>query len=84
MFTPNAHGRPQEIWAIYAISTVPSARYNGLLFAVLLVKASEKNSEWLTRKRLIDPKLKAAGWSIIPFSPGMSVPTENTIAVEEA
>jgi hypothetical protein len=28
------------------------------------VKPSEKNSECLTRKRLIDPKLKAAGWLI--------------------
>jgi hypothetical protein len=34
------------------------------------VKASENNSEWLTRKRLIDPKLKAAGWRIVPFDPG--------------
>ncbi|MGA8313240.1 MAG: hypothetical protein WB755_24665 [Terriglobales bacterium] len=25
------------------------------------MKPSESNSEWLTRKRLIDPKLKAAG-----------------------
>jgi len=37
------------------------------------VKPSESNSEWLTRKRLIDPKLDAAGWSIVPFSPGMSL-----------
>jgi type I restriction enzyme R subunit len=47
------------------------------------VKASEKNSEWLTRKRLIDPKLKAAGWSIIPFSPGMSLDFDKRCAVEE-
>ena len=33
------------------------------------VNPSESNSEWLTRKRLIDPKLKAAGWKIVPFSP---------------
>jgi DNA-binding Lrp family transcriptional regulator len=32
------------------------------------VQPSEQNSEWLTRKRLIDPKLKAAGWEIVPFS----------------
>jgi hypothetical protein len=35
------------------------------------VTASEQNSEWLTRKRLIDPKLKAAGWNVGPFMPGM-------------
>jgi hypothetical protein len=32
------------------------------------VNPSESNSEWLTRKRLIDPKLKAAGWKIVPFT----------------
>jgi hypothetical protein len=37
------------------------------------VKPSVSKSELLNRKRLIDPKLKAAGWSIIPFSPGMSL-----------
>ena len=35
--------------------------------------SSEQNSEWLTRKRLIDPKLKAAGWDIVPFMPGTSL-----------
>ena len=25
------------------------------------------HSEWLTRKRLIDPKLKAAGWGVVPY-----------------
>ena len=24
-------------------------------------------SEWSTRKRLIDPKLKGLGWSVVPF-----------------
>jgi type I restriction enzyme R subunit len=47
------------------------------------VKPSEKNSEWLTRKRLIDPKLKAAGWSIVPFSPGMSLNSHKRCAIEE-
>lgn len=59
------------------------AGYNGLLSAISPVKASEKNSEWLTRKRLIDPKLKAAGWKIIPFSPGMSLNSHNRCAIEE-
>jgi len=47
------------------------------------VKPSENNSEWLTRKRLIDPKLKAAGWEIVPFSPGMSPNSHSCCAIEE-
>ena len=47
------------------------------------MKASESNSEWLTRKRLIDPKLKAAGWNIVPFSPGMSLKHHSGCAIEE-
>ena len=47
------------------------------------MKPSEHNSEWLTRKRLIDPKLKAAGWNIIPFSPGMSFNSWHNCAIEE-
>jgi type I restriction enzyme R subunit len=31
--------------------------------------ATPSNSEWLTRKRLIDGKLSAAGWRVIPFVP---------------
>ena len=27
--------------------------------------ASPQNSEWLTRRKLIDPQLKAAGWRIV-------------------
>lgn len=30
--------------------------------------ATPLNSEWLTRKRLIDGKLKASGWRVIPYS----------------
>ena len=47
------------------------------------MKASEQNSEWLTRKRLIDPKLKAAGWKIVAFSPGMSLNSYSGCAIEE-
>jgi type I restriction enzyme, R subunit len=47
------------------------------------VKPSENNSEWLTRKRLIDPKLKAAGWSIVPFSPGKPLSSHGAWAIEE-
>ena len=47
------------------------------------VKASEQNSEWLTRKRLIDPKLIAAGWKIVPFSSGMSLSSYQNCAITE-
>ena len=44
---------------------------------------SESNSERLTRKRLIDPKLKAAGWKIIPFSPQKPLLNDCPCAIEE-
>ncbi len=47
------------------------------------MEPSELNSEWLTRKRLIDPKLKAAGWNVVPFSPGMSLNSRANCAVTE-
>jgi Ankyrin repeat len=38
------------------------------------VKPSERNAERLTRKRRVDPKLKAASWAnIFPFSPGKTL-----------
>jgi type I restriction enzyme R subunit len=45
--------------------------------------ASPKNSEWLTRKQLIDPKLKAAGWRVVHFNPGKSLAAYDGCAVEE-
>ena len=47
------------------------------------VKPSESNSEWLTRKRLIDPKLIAAGWRIVPFRPDTPLTSYDRCAVEE-
>jgi len=47
------------------------------------VQPSENNSEWLTRKRLIDPKLKAAGWRIVPFSPDTPLTSYDRCAIEE-
>jgi len=44
---------------------------------------SESNSERLTRKRLIDPKLKAAGWKIVPFSLQKSLLNDGPCAIEE-
>jgi len=40
-------------------------------------------SEWLTRKRLIDPKLKACGWSVIPFDPAAAAGWRGTCAIAE-
>jgi hypothetical protein len=47
------------------------------------VQSSEQNSEWLTRKRLVDAKLKAAGWNIVPFSPGKPSSNHTPCAIEE-
>jgi type I restriction enzyme, R subunit len=44
---------------------------------------SESNSERLTRKRLIDPKLKAAGWNIVPFSTQKPLTNDGPCAIEE-
>jgi len=40
-------------------------------------------SEWLTRKRRIDSRLRATGWDIVPFSPGMVLSGLDKVAVEE-
>jgi type I restriction enzyme R subunit len=40
-------------------------------------------SEWLTRKRLIDAKLKAAGWRVVPFVAGQPLTRLNACAIEE-
>jgi type I restriction enzyme R subunit len=39
-------------------------------------------SEWLTRKSLIDPKLKGLGWNVIPFVP-LASPTRGYSAITE-
>jgi type I restriction enzyme R subunit len=41
------------------------------------------NSEWLTRKKLIDSMLKAAGWKVVPFVPGKPLPAQESCAIEE-
>jgi type I restriction enzyme, R subunit len=40
-------------------------------------------SEWLTRKRLIDPKLKGCGWSVVPFDSITSVHKRGCWAIAE-
>jgi len=41
------------------------------------------NSEWLTRKLLIDGKLKAAGWKVAPFAPEKPLVLYDKYAIEE-
>jgi type I restriction enzyme R subunit len=48
-----------------------------------MVEPSPANSEWLTRKKLIDAALRAAGWRITPFVAGRSLDAWNACAVEE-
>jgi type I restriction enzyme R subunit len=42
-----------------------------------------RDSEWVTRKALIDTALRAAGWRITPFDQGKSLNAWNACAVEE-
>src|SRR6266478_6652415 len=45
--------------------------------------AQPSNSEWLTRKRLIDSMLKAAGWKVVPFVEGKTLASQQHCAIEE-
>jgi type I restriction enzyme R subunit len=48
-----------------------------------LVTPSEQNSEWLTRKRLVDPKLRASGWNVVPFASFRPSRNHPPCAIEE-
>src|SRR6202790_2120379 len=41
------------------------------------------NSEWLTRKRLIDSMLTASGWKVAPFVQGKPLAAQHCFAIEE-
>lgn len=45
--------------------------------------ASPSNSEWLTRKRLIDPRLRAAGWEVVSFDAKKPLSAYDRCAIEE-
>src|ERR1700730_7874135 len=45
--------------------------------------ASPANSEWLTRKRLVDLMLKASGWKVVPFAEGKLLTAQHCCAIEE-
>lgn len=47
------------------------------------MSAVEKEHEYQTRKRRIDPRLKTAGWSVKPFVPTSPVAAYTATAVEE-
>ena len=44
---------------------------------------SPDNSEFLTRRKLIDPKLNAAGWKVLPFDSSLSLENSNNCAISE-
>src|SRR2546421_2700317 len=52
-------------------------------FLIPMSTALPRDSEWLTRKRLIDPKLKAAGWRVVRFSDGKPLSAYDRCAIEE-
>src|SRR6267154_2096040 len=44
---------------------------------------SPSNSEWLTRKRLIDSMMKASGWRVAPYVAERPLTAHNCYAIEE-
>jgi predicted type IV restriction endonuclease len=66
-----------------SLRSLTSGGYNLCSPDQSFVIPSESNSERLTRKRLIDPKLKAAGWKIVPFLPLKSLVNDGPYAIEE-
>ena len=40
-------------------------------------------SEWKTRKNRIDPKLRSAGWDVVPFDSGKTLVNYHGCAIEE-
>jgi type I restriction enzyme R subunit len=46
-------------------------------------KASRGESEYLTRKQIVDSKLRAAGWTIAPFNPNRALIAYKNCAIEE-
>jgi type I restriction enzyme, R subunit len=48
-----------------------------------MTKPDLDQSEWLTRKRLIDPKLKGPGWPVVPFESIASAHKRGCYAIAE-
>ena len=45
--------------------------------------AQPSNSEWITRKQLIDSMLKASGWKVVPLVPEKPLAAQHRCAIEE-
>src|SRR6202521_4658857 len=48
-----------------------------------LTPPTPSNSQWLTRKRLIDSMLKASGWKVAPYVEGRPLTAQHRYAIEE-
>lgn len=48
-----------------------------------MAESVTKHSEYLTRKRLIDDRLKKAGWDVVPHKESQALSTLNRCAIEE-
>lgn len=48
-----------------------------------MAQASPSNSEFLTRKQLVDKKLQDVGWTIVKFFPNRSLSHFQHCAIEE-
>jgi len=48
-----------------------------------LTAASPANSEWLTRRTIVDPKLDAAGWKVCEYDPKLPLSACNNCAIVE-
>ena len=45
--------------------------------------ASPENSEFLTRRAIVDPKLKAAGWKVCDYNPSKPLSAYHACALVE-
>jgi type I restriction enzyme R subunit len=45
--------------------------------------AKPENSEWLTRKLLVDKALRAVGWRVVPYRDGLALSRLDRCAIEE-
>ena len=48
-----------------------------------MIRKDPDHSEWLTRKRLIDPKLEGWGWAVVPFESITSAHKRGCYAIAE-
>lgn len=51
--------------------------------ASIIPTPSPSKSEYLTRKQIVDSRLRAAGWTVVPFKPGRGFSAYKNCAIEE-